>query len=67
MNSVLGQALIAEFNKLAIFLETVGWIIFIAAALWVLNLYLQVKHQYLHDRISLFFRDYWDNLKNYFK
>ena len=42
MNSALGQALMAELNKLAIFLETVGWIIFIAAALWVLNLYLQV-------------------------
>tara|TARA_R100000353_G_scaffold149563_1_gene108013 strand:- start:553 stop:699 length:147 start_codon:yes stop_codon:yes gene_type:complete len=48
-------------------METIGWIIFVGGCLWILNIYLKVKHIDFHDKITLLIQDYWNNLRNYFK
>ena len=47
-------------------METLGWIVIIAVLGLFANQYLKVKHTGLYDKIILFLKKYWDNLKNYF-
>lgn len=47
-------------------METLGWIVIIAILGVFANQYLKVNHTSLYDKIILFLKKYWDNLRDYF-